>query len=321
MERSKKPRTIPAQAIAAALVLGLGASAALGCALEEAVAAPGSAAGAAVERRSANGGGDDTVAPAVRDHIRSLTERGLARGSGAAHQVRRAARLATLDADAASEHPSPSPADGDAAGPDPSTGGATAGSPTSPSGEPSPSADEGIGASPAPDPDPGTCEPSASDPADSGTADDRSEGGTGNGNDTSDPNPPAPAAPDPGMAARSLSIGGAVIPYRDVRGGTTPDSGAGLWLGSDDTTDGSWGYFVGHNPGSFSPVRSLGAGSTVILCDGAGRSRTYTVRTVFTVEATATWKSIADRVTGYGESVILQTCSGDGATNIIAVAA
>lgn len=87
------------------------------------------------------------------------------------------------------------------------------------------------------------------------------------------------------------------------------------------TTDGSWGYFVGHNPGSFSPVKGLGVGSAVILCDSAGRSRTYTVRTVFTAEVTATWKTIAARVTGYGESIVLQTCSGDGATNIIVVAA
>ncbi|MEC4176492.1 hypothetical protein VIN30_08555 [Adlercreutzia sp. R7] len=127
------------------------------------------------------------------------------------------------------------------------------------------------------------------------------------------------AAPAP--AARTLTVGGAVIPYRDVRGGTTPSSGAGLWLGSDDVDDGSWGYFVGHNPGSFAPVRHLAVGDSVVLCNGNGDHRAYTVRTVFTVEAAATWKAIASHVTGYGESVILQTCTGDGATNTIAVAA
>ncbi len=130
---------------------------------------------------------------------------------------------------------------------------------------------------------------------------------------------PAPAAP--ASSPRTLYIGGAAIPYRDVRGGTTPDGGAGLWLGSDSTADGSWGYFVGHNPGPFAPVKSLGCGSTVTLCDAAGATRTYTVRDVFTVEATATWKTITGRVTGYGESLILQTCTGDGATNTIVVAA
>lgn len=322
MENAKKPRAIPAWAIAAALVLGLAASGALAWALEEAVAAPESTAGTpAAESRSPNGSDNDVVAAAVRDHIRSLAERGLARGSGTAHQVRRAARPATLDASAASEHPGPSMADGDEPGPTDLADGASAGSPASPAAGPSPSADEGAGTSPAPAPDPGTSEPPAGDPADSGTADDRSEDDAGGGNGASEPKPPAPAAPEPGMAARSLNIGGAIIPYRDVRGGTTPDSGAGLWLGSDDTTDGSWGYFVGHNPGSFSPVKGLGVGSTVILCDNAGRSRTYTVRTVFTAEVTATWKTIAARVTGYGESIVLQTCSGDGATNIIVVAA
>ena len=137
---------------------------------------------------------------------------------------------------------------------------------------------------------------------------------------------PAPAeplvtpAPAPALAPRTLVVAGVAIPYRDVRGGTTPAEGGGLWLGSDRTDDGSWGYFVGHNPGSFAPVASLENGDAVVLCDSAGNDRTYTVRSVFAVEATATWKAIASRVTGYGESVILQTCL-DGATNLIAVAA
>lgn len=125
----------------------------------------------------------------------------------------------------------------------------------------------------------------------------------------------------PGLEPGTIVAAGATIPYRDVRGGTTPDAGAGLWLGSDAVDDGSWGYFVGHNPGPFSPVRTLGPGDEVILCNNSGATRSYRVRTVFFVEATATWKTIADRVTGYGESVILQTCTGDGATNTIVVAA
>ena len=161
MENAKKPRAIPAWAIAAALVLGLAASGALAWALEEAVAAPESTAGTpAAESRSLDGG-DGVVAAAVRDHIRSLAERGLARGSGAAHQVRRAARPATLDASAASEHPGPSMADGDEPDPTDLADGASAGSPASPAAGPSPSADEGAGASPAPAPDRSTSEPPA----------------------------------------------------------------------------------------------------------------------------------------------------------------
>lgn len=122
------------------------------------------------------------------------------------------------------------------------------------------------------------------------------------------------------IAPGTLVVGGTAIPYRDVRGGTTPSSGGGLWLGSDAVDDGSWGYFVGHNPGSFAPVRSLSSGDAVVVCDRSGAQRAYTVREVFQVEETATWKTIASRVTGYGESVVLQTCAGDG-MNVIAVAA
>ncbi len=126
----------------------------------------------------------------------------------------------------------------------------------------------------------------------------------------------APTAKTPG----TLAIGGAVIPYRDVRGGTTPATGAGLWLGSDATDDGSWGYFVGHNPGSFAPVRSLKAGDAVTLTDRTGKQRSYHVRSVLTVSAAATWKTVAPLVTGFGESILLQTCTGDGLTNTIVVA-
>lgn len=118
----------------------------------------------------------------------------------------------------------------------------------------------------------------------------------------------------------TLVVGGAAIPYSDVRGGTTPSSGGGLWLGSDAVDDGSWGYFVGHNPGSFAPVRTLSPGDAVIVCDRSGAQRTYAVRDVFQVEETATWKTIASRVSGYGESVVLQTCAGGG-MNVIVVAA
>lgn len=122
------------------------------------------------------------------------------------------------------------------------------------------------------------------------------------------------------LAPGTLVVGGVAIPYCDVRGGTTPGSGGGLWLGSDAVDDGGWGYFVGHNPGSFAPVRSLSAGDSVVVCDWSGAQRAYSVRDVFRIEETATWKTIASRVTGYGESVVLQTCAGDG-MNVIVVAA
>ena len=119
-----------------------------------------------------------------------------------------------------------------------------------------------------------------------------------------------------------ISINGTSMGYvGSYKTSSAPASGAGLWLGSDSTTDGSWGYFIGHNPGSFSCVMSLGVGSPVTVWDSEGASRTYSVVTTFTVPDTTYWEDIAERVTGYGESVILQTCVGDGASYRIVVAA
>ena len=126
------------------------------------------------------------------------------------------------------------------------------------------------------------------------------------------------------IAPGTLVVGGTAIPYRDVRGGATPSSGGGLWLGSDAVDDGSWGYFVGHNP------RLVRAGALAVLgrCRrrvrpvGGRSARLSTVeREVSQVEEDgARGRRIASRVTGYGESVVLQTCAGDG-MNVIVVAA
>lgn len=119
-----------------------------------------------------------------------------------------------------------------------------------------------------------------------------------------------------------ISVNGTSMGYvGSYKTSSAPASGAGLWLGSDSTTDGSWGYFIGHNPGSFSCVMSLGVGSPITVWDSEGASRTYHVVTAFTVPDTTYWEDIAGRVTGYGESVILQTCVGDGANYRIVVAA
>lgn len=174
------------------------------------------------------------------------------------------------------------------------------------SSEASTSGGEGRGgASEAPAPESASPEDSGSESGSSGSDDARPEEGAG-------------AAGS--LAPGTLVVGGTAISYRDVRGGTTPSSGGGLWLGSDAVDDGGWGYFVGHNPGSFAPVRSLSLGDGVTVCDRSGVQRVYAVRDVFQVEETATWKTIASRVIGYGESVVLQTCAGDG-MNVIVVAA
>ena len=124
------------------------------------------------------------------------------------------------------------------------------------------------------------------------------------------------------LPPRTISVAGSSMGYVDsYQSASAPSSGAGLWMGSDSTTDGSWAYFIGHNPGPFHGVMGLGQGAAVTVCDGSGNARTYHVVDVFTVPDTTYWEDIQGRVTGHGESVILQTCVGGHASYRIVVAA
>lgn len=128
---------------------------------------------------------------------------------------------------------------------------------------------------------------------------------------------------DEGSNATSyLVIAGSRIPYvASFQTDTAPSNTAGLWLGSDDVDDGGWGYFIGHNPGVFTPVLSLGDGSSISVVDNGGDSCTYFITKVFDVDKGTTWKQIESDVTGYGESIILQTCINGGNQYRIFVAA
>lgn len=124
------------------------------------------------------------------------------------------------------------------------------------------------------------------------------------------------------LPASSLQIFGNVIPYVDAFGvSRAPDSTAGLWMGSDSTTDGSWGYFIGHHPGVFNCVMYLDEGDAIAVCDADGNARTYTVFAVYDVSDDTTWNQISSEVTSHGESIALQTCNGDHATYRIIEAA
>lgn len=101
---------------------------------------------------------------------------------------------------------------------------------------------------------------------------------------------------------------------------SAPKHGAGLWYGSDSTTDGELGYFIGHHPGDFYAVMELSEGDVVSVCDRDGDSRDYAVVDVFTVPDDTYLDDILDRIDRYGESVCLQTCVGDKASFRIAVA-
>lgn len=123
------------------------------------------------------------------------------------------------------------------------------------------------------------------------------------------------------MEPSSIDVNGDVMGYVPSFGtASAPTSGAGLWMGSDSTTDDSWGYFIGHNPGSFTCVMTLKNGDPVTICDSDGATRTYHVVDEFIVPDDTYWEDISSRVTDYGESVILQTCCGDNAHYRVVIA-
>lgn len=124
------------------------------------------------------------------------------------------------------------------------------------------------------------------------------------------------------LAPATIQVGDSRLPYVDAfEASTAPQTGAGLWMGSDSTTDGSWGYFIGHNPGPFHEVMGLEEGDTVIVCDRHGHQRAYCVASAFQVTDDTCWEDIASQVTNCGESVVLQTCCGDNAHYRIVVCA
>ncbi|MCI8367627.1 MAG: sortase [Eggerthellaceae bacterium] len=126
----------------------------------------------------------------------------------------------------------------------------------------------------------------------------------------------------PTLSPATIRVGESLLPFVDTFEATTaPETGAGLWMGSDSTTDGSWGYFIGHNPGPFHAVMGLVKGDPVTICDRQGHTRTYHVVDTFRVTDDTYWETIEDKVTGYGESAILQTCCGDDAHYRIVVCA
>lgn len=113
------------------------------------------------------------------------------------------------------------------------------------------------------------------------------------------------------MPSSSLKINDTIIPYENAKlAATAPQNEAGLWMGSDSTTDNSYGYFIGHHPGIFDCVSTLNVGDKVVVCDMLGHKRLYTVRVLLDFPSTATWGNVKPFVMGYGESIILQTCMG-----------
>lgn len=119
-----------------------------------------------------------------------------------------------------------------------------------------------------------------------------------------------------------LDINDTYVEYVDsFLASEAPEEGAALWAGSDAVDDGFLGYFIGHNPGDFTPVLSLTIGDPITVYDRFGDERTYHVVDTFIVPNTSRFIDIEDRLFGYGESIALQTCLDDNQNFLVVVAA
>lgn len=119
-----------------------------------------------------------------------------------------------------------------------------------------------------------------------------------------------------------LDINDTYVEYVDgFLAAEAPEEGAALWAGSDATEDGFLGYFIGHNPGDFTPVLSLTIGDPITVYDRFGDERTYHVVDTFIVPNTSRFMDIEERLFGYGESIALQTCLDDNQNFLVVVAA
>lgn len=146
---------------------------------------------------------------------------------------------------------------------------------------------------------------------------------------------PAPqtAVSEPSWTPNTMYVGGLAIPYQNAGQGSGQgviDSNPNMiatWGGAavQSGNDGANTHFIGHNPGIFSVLFSLGAGSQIIVTDGNGTPTYYTVNQLFQVDDYATGvadgQSYADQIigTGGGERITLQTCVND-AVNLIVMA-
>lgn len=124
--------------------------------------------------------------------------------------------------------------------------------------------------------------------------------------------------PESTVVASSLQFAGVSIPFVQSQGvGAAPATGAGAWLGTGNTTDGAPTHFIGHNPGDFSAVMSLGVGAVITVTDGNGNARSYTVYEVIDVTDDGyNNNDLTDDVyprmlDAGGERISLQTCITD----------
>lgn len=106
-----------------------------------------------------------------------------------------------------------------------------------------------------------------------------------------------------------VDIGGTRIPYIYAYGVTVaPPRTAGIWKGSGDVDDGEQSWFIGHNPGVFWRVATLVVGDVVTIHNASG-SRSYRIVKYHDFPKDTSYYYVRDNyISGYGESIVVQTC-------------
>lgn len=126
------------------------------------------------------------------------------------------------------------------------------------------------------------------------------------------------------MQADQLMVNGQLISYANAgqgNGQAIIDANPNVvatWGGSavQSGNDGVNTHFIGHNPGIFNVLFSVGTGATIEVSDGSNNVTSYTVSQIVTVDdsgiaedGTDYWDQITG--TGGGERITLQTCIND----------
>lgn len=139
-------------------------------------------------------------------------------------------------------------------------------------------------------------------------------------------------ASTPSYSPMTMYVAGTAISYQNGgqgQGQSIIDNNSSVvstWGGAaaQSGNDGMNTHFIGHNPGIFSTLFSVGQGSQITVTDSNGTPTVYTVSTILTVDDSAIaadgtdyWNLITG--TGGGERISLQTCIDD-VTNRIVIA-
>ncbi len=117
---------------------------------------------------------------------------------------------------------------------------------------------------------------------------------------------PMPQAASSASSARKC-------PYRQGEPAdiTAPDGYASTWVGTGCVSDNANTYFIGHNPGVFERVMDLEIGDKITVFDDDGASRTYYVFDTLFLPNGSNYFVYEGRIAPTGETITLQTCTGD----------